>query len=125
MASGIAAGAGPEVRFQGMAESVAPMCPTLFANLAQLTAFRPGPDQILRRAGRKHAYPSSRRVPAGYSSIGLLASIARLRFTGTRNLTCTFHPPPGKRGHFYFASRGTFLLCLDTLVQSLAATPGM
>jgi len=24
----------------------------------------------------------SRRVPAGYSSIGLLASIARLRFTG-------------------------------------------
>jgi hypothetical protein len=24
---------------------------------------------------------------------GLLASIARLRFTGIRNLTCTFHTP--------------------------------
>src|ERR1700692_4681475 len=45
------------------------------------------------RAGRKHAYPSSRRVPAGYSSIGLLASIARLRFTGNRRLTCSPNRP--------------------------------
>jgi hypothetical protein len=28
----------------------------LFANLARLTAFRSGPDQVMRRAGRKHAY---------------------------------------------------------------------
>ena len=38
----------------------------------------------------------------GYSLIGLLASIARLRFTGTRRLTCT---PRGPR------EKTTFLLC--------------
>jgi len=79
-------------------------------NLARLTAFRPGPDQVLRRAGRKHAYSSSRRVPAGYSSIGLVATIARLRFTGTRTLTCTFHKPRQK---------GTFLLCQQGDISTL------
>ena len=102
MAGGVKAGAAPEVRFQGMAESIAPMCFQLLTDLARLTAFRSGPDQVLKRAGRKHAYSSSRRVPAGYSSIGLVATRARLRFTGTRNLTCTFHKPRQK---------GTFLLC--------------
>ena len=89
------------LRFQGMTESIAPMCSTLLANLARLTAFRSGPDQVMKRAGRKHAYSSSRRVPAGYSSIGLVATRARLRFTGIRNLTCTFQKPRQK---------GTFLL---------------
>src|ERR1700722_15879624 len=100
------------LRFQGMTESIAPMCSTFLQTWPGFTAFRSGPGQVLKRAGRKHAYPSSRRVPAGYSSIGLLASIARLRFTGTRNLTCSF-TSLGKRGHFYFASEGTFLFCLD------------
>jgi len=58
------------------------MCSTPLSNLARLTAFRPGPDQAIKRAGRKHAYSSSRRVPAGYSLIGLVATRARLRFTG-------------------------------------------
>ena len=68
------------LRFQGMTESIAPMCSTFLANLARRTAFRSGPDQVIKRAGSKHAYPSSRRVPAGYSSIGLVATRARLRF---------------------------------------------
>jgi len=38
----------------------------------------------------------------GYSLIGLLASIARLRFTGTRRLTCTPESP---------GQKATFLLC--------------
>jgi hypothetical protein len=38
----------------------------------------------------------------GYSSIGLLASRARLRFTGVRRLTCSPQRPRLK---------GTFLLC--------------
>jgi hypothetical protein len=54
----------------------------------------------------------------GYSLIGLLASIARLRFTGTRRLTCTLRGSR-RRGHFYFARKGTFLLCLDKPMQSL------
>ena len=41
---------------------------------------------------------------AGYSSIGLLAGRARLRFTGIPSLTCTA-PLPGEKG--------TFLLCVD------------
>lgn len=44
-------------------------------------------------------------IPTGCSLIGLLASRARLRFTGTRRLTRTFHRTRRK---------GTFLLCLDT-----------
>jgi hypothetical protein len=98
------------LRFQGMAESIAPMCSSLRTNLARLTAFRPGPDQVIRRAGRKHAYSSSRRVPAGYSSIGLVATRARLRFTGTRNLTCTFHKTRQKT---------TFLLCREDDISTL------
>ena len=40
----------------------------------------------------------------GYSSIGLLASIARLRFTGTARITRTLSPPRQNR---------TFLLCRE------------
>ena len=43
---------------------------------------------------------------------GLLASRARLRFTGTINLPCFFCMATGT-GHFYFARMRTFLLCLD------------
>ena len=48
---------------------------------------------------------------------GLLASMARLRFTGTINLTWLFQSPL-QTGHFYFARMRTFLLCLDTKRQS-------
>src|SRR5579863_3582183 len=65
-----------------MAESFAPMCPMLFINLARLTAFRSGPDQVMKRAGRKHAYSSSRRVPTGYSSNGIAVG-----------MTIADHPP--------------------------------
>ena len=46
----------------------------------------------------------------GYSLIGLLASIARLRFTGTRRLTCTPESPAQKR---------TFLLCQQEDISTL------
>jgi hypothetical protein len=46
----------------------------------------------------------------GYSLIGLLASIARLRFTGTRRLTCTPNKPRGK---------ATFLLCQGHDISTL------
>jgi hypothetical protein len=46
----------------------------------------------------------------GYSLIGLLASIARLRFTGTRRLTCT---PQTAR------PKGTFLLCQPGDISTL------
>jgi len=47
---------------------------------------------------------------AGYSLIGLLASIARLRFTGTRRITCTPQRPRQK---------GTFLLCAEGDISTL------
>jgi hypothetical protein len=71
MASGIATGVDlSTLRFQGMTESVAPMCSTLVQTWPGFTAFRSGPSQVQKRAGSKHAYPSSRRVPTGYSSTG-------------------------------------------------------
>ena len=115
-AEGMASGVGPERSFDvafsrhdGIYRSDVEL--RFLQTWPGFTAFRPGPDQVLKRAGRKHAYPLSQRVPAGYSSNGLLASIARLRFTGIRNLTCTFHKPRQKGdistlpagGHFYFA----------------------
>ena len=114
MASGI--GTGAEIlplRFQGMTESIAPMCSTLLTNLARIYRFPvgsgPGPKARRKETRLLIVATSSDRLFLN----GLLASIARLRFTGTRNLTCTF-TSPGKRGHFCFASRGTFLLCLDS-----------
>jgi hypothetical protein len=41
----------------------------------------------------------------GYSLIGLLASIARLRFTGTSRITCT-PQSPGQKGTFLLCQRG-------------------
>jgi hypothetical protein len=70
----------------------------------------PGPGKRTRR--EDHALLIVRdEFRTGYSLIGLLASIARLRFTGIRRLTCTPHKPREKvtfllcrgRGHFYFA----------------------
>jgi hypothetical protein len=110
MASGVGAGTAPEVAFLRH--------DGIYRSDAFPTSNKPGPDcrfpvgsgQVLKRAGRKHAYSSSRRVPAGYSSIGLVATRARLRFTGNRNLTCTFHRPRQK---------GTFLLCQQGDISTL------
>jgi hypothetical protein len=113
MASGVGTGAGSRLlRFQGMTESIAPMCSTLLTNLARIYRYPvgsgPGPEARRKETRLPIVATSSGRLFLN----GLLASIARLRFTGTRNLTCNF-TSPGKRGHFYFASEGTFLLCLD------------
>jgi hypothetical protein len=51
---------------------------------------------------------------------GLLASMARLRFTGTIKLPRLFQGQP-KTGHFYFARNRTFLLCLDSRTIALRA----
>ena len=83
-------------------------------NLVPGSRFTVGSRPGYRTRRKNTPCPSSARVPAGYSLIGLLASIARLRFTGTRRLTCT-PPRPREKGHFYFAGKGTFLLCLDTV----------
>jgi hypothetical protein len=59
--------------------------------------------KVKERAGRITLFLIvRRRVPAGYSSIGLVATRARLRFTGTSRLTRT---PQATR------PKGTFLLC--------------
>src|SRR5271165_4351601 len=117
MAGGV--GTGAEflmLRFQGMAESIAPMCSLLLTNLARIyripVGSGPGPKARRKETRLLIVATSSGRLFLN----GLLASIARLRFTGTRNLTCD-SKSPGKRGHFYFASRGTFLLCLDSTIR--------
>jgi hypothetical protein len=58
---------------------------------------------VKRRDGRSAPWLIVRdEFRTGYSLIGLLASRARLRFTGERSLTCTSPTTPAK---------GTFLLC--------------
>src|SRR5271165_5388036 len=122
MAGGV--GTGAEflmLRFQGMAESIAPMCSLLLTNLARIYRIPvgSGPDPKARRKETRLLIvaTSSGRLFLN----GLLASIARLRFTGTRNLTRD-STSPGKRGHFYFARMGTFLLCLDTCPHAACET---
>ena len=51
-------------------------------NLGRSTAFRSGPGQAIVRAGRKHALPIVAMSSGRLFLNGLLASIARLRFTG-------------------------------------------
>jgi len=106
------------MRFPGMAESIGPMW---FQNQTKKqnqilgrdrTASRwsaPGPGKRTRR--EDHALLIVRdEFRTGYSLIGLLASIARLRFTGTRRLTCT---PPRPR------EKGTFLFCPEGDISTL------
>ena len=93
------------MRFKGMAESIGPMWPdynqTLGRDRAASRRSAPSPGKRTRR--EDHALLIVRdEFRTGYSLIGLLASIARLRFTGTRRLTCT----PESHGQ-----KATFLLC--------------
>src|SRR6266496_310901 len=53
------------------------------------TASRRSAPSPGRRTRREDHALAHRPQMTGYSSIGLLASIARLRFTGTRRITCT------------------------------------
>ena len=51
-------------------------------NLGRCTAFRSVPGQAIERAGRKHALPIVAMSSGRLFLSGLLASSARLRFTG-------------------------------------------
>src|ERR1700722_19683588 len=106
-AKDMASGVGPERRcrccvFKGMTESIAPMCSMLSAKPARIYRFPvgSGPDPKARR--------KETRLPVRATSSGrlfldrLLASMARLRFTDIRNLTCTLHK---------IRQKVTFLLC--------------
>jgi len=55
-------------------------------NLRRSTAFRSGPAQAIERAGRKHALLIVAMSSGRLFLNGLLASIARLRFTGIISL---------------------------------------
>ena len=69
----------------------------------------PGPGKRTRR--EDHALLIVRdEFRTGYSLIGLLASIARLRFTGRRRLSCAPRRPRLK---------GTFLLCQEGDISTL------
>jgi len=78
------------MRFQGMAESIGPMWSEQKPNPGG--GDRPPPDGRPRAPGKRtrredHALLIVRdEFRAGYSSIGLLASRARLRFTGTARI---------------------------------------
>jgi hypothetical protein len=113
MASGVEAGAAPEVAFLRHGG--------IYRSDVFNTSYKPGPAYrfpVGSGPGPEARRKETRLLIVATSSgrlflNGLLASIARLRFAGTCNLTCNF-TSPGKRGHFYFASEATFLLCLDT-----------
>jgi hypothetical protein len=83
MAGGIGAGAALRSRFQGMTESIAPMCAQPPANLARIYRIPvgSGPDHEARR--KQTRLPIVAMSSGRLFLNGLLASIARLRFTGT------------------------------------------
>jgi len=59
---------------------------SLLVNLGRGTASRSGPGQAIGRAGRNTPCPSSAMSSGRLFLDGLLASIARLRFTGIISL---------------------------------------
>ena len=79
------------LRFQGMTESIAPMCSTLLTNLARIyripVGSGPGPEARRKETRLPIVATSSGRLFLN----GLLASIARLRFTGTIRLNLLPH----------------------------------
>src|SRR2546423_15186149 len=102
------------MRFLGRAESIGPMWSKRKPNPGW---GQPPPAGRPRNPGKRtrredHALLIVRdEFRTGYSLIGLLASIARLRFTGDRRISCTpqEHQPKGdistlpETRHFYFA----------------------
>ena len=65
---------------------------------------RSAPAQIEERVGRTTFFSSSTMSSAGYSLIGLVATRAHLRFTGTRKITCASEK---------LRRKATFLLCQE------------
>jgi hypothetical protein len=97
------------LRFSGMAESFGPMWSKPGAGVPPPVGRSPEPSPK-GRDGRNAPYPSSAMSSGRLFLIGLLASRARLRFTGTRRLTCT----PRMLGQ-----KGTFLLCSEGDISTL------
>ena len=106
------------MRFPGRAESIGPMW---FKTKKQSQNQIPGREPTASRRSAPSPGKRTRREDhallivrdefrTGYSLIGLLASIARLRFTGTRRLTYTPESPAQKR---------TFLLCQQEDISTL------
>jgi hypothetical protein len=108
----------PSMRFQGRAESIGPMWFQTKTKVQTKTwaGDQPPPAGRPRYPGKRtrredHALLIVRdEFRTGYSLIGLLASRARLRFTGARRLTCTPQRPRLK---------GTFLLCQKGDISTL------
>ncbi len=70
------------VRFLRHGGICRPMC-SFFKSLDRSTAFRPGSGQTLRTHRKFYALPIVATSSGRLFLSGLLASIARLRFTGT------------------------------------------
>jgi hypothetical protein len=69
-------------RFEGIAESIGPMCRHIFLPPG-LPAFRSGGCRGIEHAGKYVLCPSSAMSSGRLFLDGALASVARLRFTGT------------------------------------------
>ena len=65
-----------------MTESIGPMCHHFFLPLVRGPASRSGRRQGIGQAGKNMPFPSSAMSSGRLFLDGLLASIARLRFTG-------------------------------------------
>jgi hypothetical protein len=72
-----------------MTESIGPMCPHFFLPPVRYPASRSGRCQGIGQAGKHMPCPSSAMSSGRLFLDGLLASIARLRFTGTVSITPT------------------------------------
>ena len=88
-------GAPPKAFFQACRKLSADVSSHL-VNLGRSAAFRSGPGQALERAGRKHALPIVAMSSGRLFLSGLVATRARLRFTGIISLK----PLPGPRERF-------------------------
>ena len=75
-----------ETRFSGMTESIGPICHHIALPLARYPASRSGRHQGIGHGGKNMPCPSSAMSSGRLFLDGLLASIARLRFTGIISL---------------------------------------
>lgn len=93
--------------FQGITESIGSI--EVFGNPKPERKSQP-PADAREHAGRNMLTLIDRRVPAGYSLNGLVATRARLCVTGEIRLTCTLQTARQKR---------TFLLCQEEDISTL------